>query len=226
MDKFTTLDVLIRSDVAPGFPELFSDFLFDKLCSVCDSKETCGLKVLRLNDEKLINWLKSGVDRICEAAREIIHPVQSLQLRAILSNSCGDSAVASFYAESVHEFLIDYFLDSAAASALTDGNLDTSAIQNLAFQIVADKLPGQFIDKLLTSLGLVTISNVDKGNIQEQSVVAKKPRFSNSNFHGPTLDCSKRISTSNPASTQSTARAKLLKKAQGSKSLMSFFGKK
>ncbi|VDL57813.1 unnamed protein product [Hymenolepis diminuta] len=215
MDKFTTLDVLIRSDMAPGFPELFSDCLFDKLCSVCDSKETCGLKVLRLNDEKLIDWLKSGVDRICEAAQEIIHPAQSLQLRAILSTSCGDSAVASFYAE-----------NSTAASALTDGNLDTSALQNLAFQIVADKLPGQFIDKLFASLGLVTISNVDKGNIQEQSVVAKKPRFSNSDFHGPTLDYSKRTSTSNPASTQSTARAKLLKKAQGSKSLMSFFGKK
>lgn len=97
-------------------------------------------------------------------------------------------------------FLIDYFLDSTAASALTDGNLDTSALQNLAFQIVADKLPGQFIDKLFASLGLVTISNVDRGNIQEQSVVAKKPRFSNSNFHGPTLDYSKRTSTSNPTS--------------------------
>ncbi|VDO06571.1 unnamed protein product [Rodentolepis nana] len=215
MDKFTTLDVLLRSDESPDVQELFSDSLFDKLCSICDSKETCGLKVLRLNEQKLIDWLKNGVDRICVAAREITNSCQALQLRAVLSASSGDSGVASFYAE-----------DSVAASTLAEGHLDTSTLQNLAFQIVADKLPSQLIEKLFTSLGLTTISTASKENFQEESVVAKKPRLSNSDVTGPTEDYSKLTNANKTVSTRSTAQSKLLKKAQGSKSLTSFFAKK
>nr|CDS29979.2 ribonuclease H2 subunit B [Hymenolepis microstoma] len=206
MDKFTTLDVLVRSDESPAFQEIFSCTLFDKLCSICDSK------VLRLNEQKLIDWLKSGVDRICVAAREITHPSQALQLRALLSASCGDSAVASFYAE--------------AASTLAEGYLNTSALQNLAFQIVADKLPIQLIDKLFSTLGLTNISVAGQRNLQEGSPVVKKPRLSNSDVSGPTEDYSKRTNAYKPVSTRSSAQSKLLKKAQGSKSLTSFFAKK
>ena len=37
-DKFTTIDVLLRSGEFPNFSGISRDSLFDKLCEICDSK--------------------------------------------------------------------------------------------------------------------------------------------------------------------------------------------
>ncbi|KAM7538961.1 hypothetical protein Aperf_G00000058241 [Anoplocephala perfoliata] len=215
MEKFTTIEVLVRSDNAPGFPELFSDSLFDRLCSICDSKETCGLKVLRLNEEKLMDWLKSSVNRICETARKITDPIQTRQLHAALSASAGVTTIATLHME-----------NSTTTSAIAGANLDGSALQSLAFQIVADKLPDQLIDKLFGSLGLLALTIAPKGSAQAECVPIKKLKLSDPNSDGPKEDYLNHASAAKTASTLTSSQAKRMKIAQGTKPLMSFFGKK
>ncbi|KAL5963529.1 hypothetical protein TSMEX_008778 [Taenia solium] len=148
MDKFATFDVLVRSECAPGFPSLFSDSTFDKLCMICESKVTCGLNVLRLSEDKLMDWLVGAFNQICETAHRICDYSQICQLKAIFVSSGG----APFSPEVAS--------DSAAASR----ELDSSILKNLAFQIIADRLPYQLVDKLFSSLGLVALPAEDKEN--------------------------------------------------------------
>lgn len=48
-----------------------------------------------------MDWLKSGINRICGTARQIANPIQARHLHAALCASAGDTAVASFYVEGV-----------------------------------------------------------------------------------------------------------------------------
>ena len=43
---------------------------------------------------------------------------------------------------------------------------DSSSLQNFAFQIIADKLPGQLVDKLSSALGLVPAPVLEKENLR------------------------------------------------------------
>uniref|UniRef100_A0A915EY32 Ribonuclease H2 subunit B wHTH domain-containing protein n=1 Tax=Echinococcus canadensis TaxID=519352 RepID=A0A915EY32_9CEST len=199
MDKFTTLDVLIRSECAPGYPDYFPDSTFDKLCTICESKVTCGLKVLRLNEEKLMDWLNDAVNRIFEAAHGISDYRQMPQLRAILASSS----------------------DAAAAS----GELDNSALKKLAFQIIADKLPYQLVDKLLSSLGLVSLPAADKENDhteENDELNALRPAI---NYGNPTEDYLNNVTTAKPIMAKSAAQTRRMKMAKGTRSITSFFCK-
>ena len=60
---------------------------------------TCGLQVLRLNEDKLLNWLKMGVDKICKTAYQLSDSHQISHLKAILPRTCCVSAVAPSFIE-------------------------------------------------------------------------------------------------------------------------------
>ena len=67
------------------------------------------------------------------------------------------------------------FTDSAAVAEMASNSLDNSALRNLAFQIIADKLPEQLIDKLYNALALAPMPALEEENLQhEDGVVAMR----------------------------------------------------
>uniref|UniRef100_A0A5K3FFI9 Ribonuclease H2 subunit B n=3 Tax=Mesocestoides corti TaxID=53468 RepID=A0A5K3FFI9_MESCO len=215
MDKFTTFDVLTRSESAPGFPEIFSDSTFEKICEVCEHKVTCGLKVLRLDEAKLMKWLQSSVDRICMAASRLSDSLQLKQLQIALASQRADSAaVAPLFAE-----------DSTAARALLSGDLHEGALRSFAFQLIADKLPGEFIEKLHTSLGLSACLPAIHADKENTDVVIGSSEKKACHENGPTEDYSKNFNGSKAASVKTASETKRMKMARGTKSITAFFGK-
>ncbi|VDK42581.1 unnamed protein product [Taenia asiatica] len=209
MDKFTTFDVLVRSECAPGFPSFFPASTFDKLCMICESKVTCGLNVLRLSEDKLMDWLNGAFNQICETAHHICDYRQICQLKGILVSSGG----APFSPEVAS--------DSAAASR----ELDSSTLKNLAFQIIADRLPYQLVDKLFSSLGLVVLPAEDKENDHVEGSSESKAFRSKANHGSSTESYLTNVSAGKPVMARSAVQIKRMKIAKGTKSIMGFFCK-
>ncbi|VDM32028.1 unnamed protein product [Hydatigera taeniaeformis] len=224
MDKFTTLDVLLRAELSPGFPDLFPDSTFDKLSKICESKGmslvmgviryavTCGLKVLRLCEEKLLDWLNDNFKHICEAAHSIASRRFMRHLENMLSCSGCDCNNAAFSVDNPTE-----------GNALTSSDVDSSVLKRLAFQFVADKLPRQLVDKLFTSLCLDSLPTAE-GGIDQTEDCGKPKVFRATMTHN---NASKALWTSSttakPLVTKFSDQNKRMKMAKGTKSIMSFF---
>lgn len=195
--------------------------------------------MLRLCDEKLMDWLNDTFNQICEAAHRISDYRQMCQLRAILALSNGNFHAAAlppggelhllhplswhwlvkrslnnhiFYLLSNMCFsfyglfsplcvqsnvgtnvlviteVFYFFAISSDSSAVASNDLDSSALKNLAFQIIADKLPYQLVDKLFSSLGLVALPAEEKENEHNEESGKLKVSRSAVNYGNPTED--------------------------------------
>ncbi|KAL5103756.1 hypothetical protein TcWFU_007838 [Taenia crassiceps] len=169
--------------------------------SVCLSHPrlvTCGLKVLRLSEAKLMDWLNDTFTQICEAAHRISDHRKMCQLKTILASSGG----ASFYPA-----------DSTASSAPTSRDSDSTTVKNLAFQVIADKLPYRLLEKLFSSLGLASLpaDNKEMSKAENHSI--------------PTEDCMTSVTSGKAVRAKSAVQTKRMKVAKGTKSNMSFFYK-
>ncbi len=85
-------------------------------------------------------------------------------------------------------------IDSEAAKSLAKDSLDQTALKSSAFQLVADKLPGDYIDKLHSALGITQLPSIyendgtEKENKRKSNPVADVVRASSSLYvHTKTL---------------------------------------
>uniref|UniRef100_A0A5K3FGC3 RNase_H2-Ydr279 domain-containing protein n=1 Tax=Mesocestoides corti TaxID=53468 RepID=A0A5K3FGC3_MESCO len=176
-----------------------------------------------------MKWLQSSVDRICMAASRLSDSLQLKQLQIALASQRADSAaVAPLFAE-----------DSTAARALLSGDLHEGALRSFAFQLIADKLPGEFIEKLHTSLGLSACLPAIHADKENTDVVIGSSEKKACHENGPTEDYSKNFNGSKAASVslvpnsvilccyqvKTASETKRMKMARGTKSITAFFGK-
>nr|VZI50987.1 unnamed protein product [Spirometra erinaceieuropaei] len=219
-EKFTTTDGLLRLQIAPGLPHLFTESSLSRLQRVCDKKSIGSHNVIRLNKDKLKVWLKQRVDNICRFTDELSTTGDRRLLHSLLSVHSQSSASAPLFAS-----------DSKSAKALATAAFDGDALRSFAFQIIADNLPVTLIEQLHSDLGLELLPSADKENmatLQASELISKSdsknPKASER--RGPTEDYSASLEVPKTEPTPTPSATKKAKFARGSQSITSFFSKK